>query len=124
MARTFGSLVFLTGLVIAIVFGVITGLMPTVISGSSGLVLVALILLGFISGLSIMKHDHLTHFLVAVIAIALVGGITVQQLAGLFPQAGAVISIVFQNIVAFLAPAALVAGLVDAWSFGYAKDKK
>ena len=107
-----------------VVLGIIAGLMPTVISSSSGLILIALILLGFISGLSIMKHEHLTPFIVAVIAIAIVGGITVQQLVGLFPNFGGVISIVFQNIVAFLAPAALVAGLVEAWSFGYPKLKK
>ena len=123
MAHTIGSYAFLIGILIAVIVGTIMGGMPAVFSGASGIILLALIILGLVVGFYI-KGEHKSDFLIAVIAIAMVGSITVQQVGELIPQIAPMVTIVFQNIVAFSAPAALIVGLRQILSFGYAKTLK
>lgn len=124
MKHTIGSYAFHIGLLIAVVLGIISGLVPSLLTGAGGLILFVLIFLGLVAGLFNIKEEHRQDFLIAVIAITLVGGITLQQSVQLFPNAGAVATMVFQNLVAFLSPAALIVGLMELWSFSNRKAKK
>jgi len=124
MAHTIGSFAFLIGILVAVIVGIIMAGMPAVLSGASGVILLVLIILGLIVGLLNVKEEHKSDFLVAIIAVAMVGSLTVQQSGELIPQIAPIVSIVFQNIVAFSAPAALIVGLRQIWSLGYTKTLK
>jgi|GEM_PF-1957886 len=113
-----GSIVFLFGIILAILLGLIAGLAPSAIIGLEGFIALAMVALGFIAGFVNIKNEHRNEFLIAVIAVALVGIITIQQSSALIPIIAPLINSIFQNIVSFSAPAALVVGLKQIWSLG------
>ena len=76
--------------------------------------------MGFVN----VKEEHAKDFLIMSIAIVVVSSITVQQLSQLIPQLASVISMVFDNLVAFVAAAALVVALKQIWHLGLPKAKK
>ena len=59
--------------------------------------------------------------LISVIAVSMIGPITVQQLATLIPAISVLITALFQNTVALAVPAALIIGLKQIWYIGMNK---
>ena len=119
-----GGYAFMIGLIIAVLLGLIAGLMPTVIGSADAAIVLVLIILGLIVGLVNVKDEHINDFLVAVIAVAIIGVIPIQGISGMQSTLGTVLGSILQNIVVFAAPAALVLGLKQIWSLGYAIYKK
>lgn len=115
VAQKMGSLAFLIGIVLCVVLGLIAWIAPAVVQGAAGLITLVLIALGLIVGLFNINEKHRNELVIAVIALALVGSITVQQVAALIPALATVLSAVFQNLVALSAPMALVAALEQIW---------
>ena len=116
-----GSYAFLIGFILAVVLGLVAGLAPAVLADSAGLIVLIFIILGLVVGFLNIKEEHRGDFLVAVIAVAMIGVIPFEQLKLMAPQVWAVISPIFNYIVAFSAPAALVVGLKQIWSHGMKK---
>ncbi|MFA5126240.1 MAG: hypothetical protein WC462_04540 [archaeon] len=123
-SQTLGSYAFLIGVLLAVILGIVAGVMPSVLSNTTGLILLVLIILGLLVGLLNIKDEHISEFLIAVIAVTMIGSITVQQSVQLTQSAGTIVSMVFQNIVAFSAPSALVVGLKQIWNLAYTKSRK
>ncbi len=98
-----GTWAFVIGLILA----VIAGLIPTL---QTPAVIWALVILGLIVGFLNVTERETTEFLVATIALMLVGS------AGAIPVLGLMILSILGNIVAFVAPAALVVALKAIWA--------
>ncbi len=121
MANGIGGLAFVGGIILALIFGVISFAMPAMFNSISGIAVLILIILGLVVGFVNIKDEHITDFLIAVIAIALIGMLPVQQLAFLTPDFAKFIGVLLQNIVALAVPAALVLGLKQVWVLGTSK---
>ena len=121
VAQKIGNMAFLIGMVICVVLGLIAWGIPAIVQGAAGLVTLVLIILGIVVGLLNINEKHVTEFLIAVIAVTLIGSITIQQVVALIPVIATLVTAIFQNIVALLAPAALIVGLKQTWSFGMNK---
>jgi hypothetical protein len=122
-SHTVGSYSFLIGFLVAVVFGLVAGIDKALLAGLDGIVLLVLMVFGLVVGLLNIKEEHMAEFLVSCIAIAMIGSIAVQNSIVLIPQIGPVISMMFQNIVAFTAPAGLIIGIRYVWVIGYTKSK-
>jgi hypothetical protein len=115
-SHTVGSYSFLIGFLVAVVFGLVAGIDKALLAGLDGIVLLVFCLIN-------IKEENMAEFLVSCIAIAMIGSIAVQNSIVLIPQIGPVISMMFQNIVAFTAPAGLIIGIRYVWVIGYTKSK-
>ncbi|MCX6803157.1 MAG: hypothetical protein NTY48_01150 [Candidatus Diapherotrites archaeon] len=123
MAKTgVGGYAFLIGFILAIILGVVQGLVPSVIGAAALWVLVVLVILGVIVGLLNIKDKHITEFLIAVIAVTMIGMIPINQLGLASEPVGIFLGAILQSIVAFSAPAALVLGLKQIWVLGSNKS--
>ena len=98
MDSRLGRWAFIVGVVIA----VIAGLVP---AWQTPTVTWVLVILGLIVGLLNITAKETVEFLVATIALMLIGS------AGAIPALGTIILSILANIVAFAAPAALVVAL-------------
>ena len=116
-----GNIAFLIGLVLCVVLGLIAWIVPAMVQEAAGLVTLVLIILGIVVGFLNINEKHRNEFLVAVIAVTLIGSITVQQLVALIPVISTVVTASFQNLVALTAPAALIVGLKQIWNLGMSK---
>ena len=115
-----GSMAFMAGFIIALLAGIAQaadvilgmGLVSTDIAGVIALVLV---ILGLVIGYMNIKDKHITDFLIATIAVAIVGLVALQPatavVAGVTSPIVVIINAVVGNIVTLVAPAALVVGL-------------
>ena len=121
VAQKVGNLVFLVGIVICVILGLAAWITPAIVQGTAGLVTLVLIVLGLVVGYFNINEKHRTEFLIAVVAVTLIGSITIQQLAALVPVISTLVSAIFQNLVALLAPAALIVGLKQIWTLGMNK---
>jgi len=118
-SQKIGSWAFIIGFFIALVLGIVLTIVPYLgIVIESGIVNVAaliLVILGLIVGFLNIHDKHVTDFLIAVIAVSAVGGITsitVQGLdVGILSVIGALIANIVGLIVALVAPAGLIVGL-------------
>lgn len=119
-----GGYAFLIGFILAVLLGLVVGLAPTVAASINWAVIVILIVLGLIVGLVNIKDEHINEFLIAVIAVTMIGVIPIQQIMGMYVPLGTLLAAILQNIVAFSAPAALVLGLKQIWVLGYSGHKK
>lgn len=119
-----GGYAFLIGIILAIILGLVTGLAPTAVGSAAGAVVLILVILGLIVGFLNVKDEHINEFLVAVIAVLLIGMIPINTVHVFWAPLGTVLANILQNIVAFAAPAALVVGLKQIWVLGYAGHKK
>ena len=116
-SQKLGSYAFLLGLLIAIIAGLVVALAPYVNMPVDPMVVDAatliIVVLGLIVGFLNIHDKHRTDFLIATIAVAMVGivvtasGFNVGQMSVI----GAIIAGVVGKIVALAAPAALVVGL-------------
>lgn len=117
-SQAIGSYAFLVGVALAIVLGIVGVLMPSVVAGFSGVLTLILVILGLIVGLMNIHDKHISEFLIAAIAITMVGA-TAGGLIALdmyVAPLGSVLAAVVQGIVALAAPAALVVGLKQVWA--------
>ena len=110
--QTIGSWAFILGVIIAIVGGAVGGY---VIEYAPWIVL-ALVILGLVVGFINIGQKEVNDFLIAAIALTLVGiGGSAAQLSTI-PAIGAVVQAIVGNIVVFVAPAALVVALKSVYS--------
>ena len=114
-SQKLGGYAFLVALIIAVVAGIVATYMSDMMAGLAGVVTLVLVILGLVVGFLNVHDKHITDFLIATIAVAMVGG-TAGGLVGidLFLPAlkiGTLCATVVINIVAIAAAAALVVGL-------------
>jgi hypothetical protein len=100
--RRLSTLAFFAGILLAVLAALIPPLQVRAVTQ-------VIALLGILVGLLNITAEETTEFLVAAIALLLVGA------AGAVPDLGDVVLRVLSNIIAFVAPAALVVALIAIW---------
>ena len=98
MDAKIGHWAFIVGVLLAIVAGLIPQLQTVTVTW-------ILVILGLVVGLLNITAKETTEFLVAVIALMIVGS------AGAIPALGGIVLAILANIVALSAPAALIVAL-------------
>jgi hypothetical protein len=113
-SQKIGGYAYLLGIVIAVLAGIVGALAPTAIgAGTAGIILLVLVVLGLIIGYLNINDKRISDFLIATIAIAMIGG-TAGGLAVLdtwVAPLGTLCVLVVRNILAVAAAAALVVGM-------------
>ena len=119
-----GSYAFLVGVLLAIIIGILAAFAPATVQGVAGITTLLLVVLGLIVGLLNIKDKHITDFLVAAIAVALVGGTAGGLLAldQMVKPVGTMLVLIVGNIVAMAAAAALVVGLKQIFALAKQQD--
>jgi len=119
-----GSYAFLVGVLLAIIIGTLAAFAPATVQGVAGITTLLLVVLGLIVGLLNIKDKHITDFLVAAIAVALVGGTAGGLLAldQMVKPVGTMLVLIVGNIVAMAAAAALVVGLKQIFALAKQQD--
>ena len=102
MDSKLGHWAFIVGILIAIIAGLVPAWQTPTITW-------VLVILGLIVGLLNITAKETVEFLVASIALLVIGS------AGAIPALGTIILSVLANIVAFVAPAALVVALLSIY---------
>ncbi len=103
MDAKLGNWAFILGVLIAIVAGLVPAWQtPTLVW--------ILVILGLVVGFLNITAKETTEFLVAGLTLMLIGS------AGAIPALGVIILSILANIVAFVAPAALVVALKSIWA--------
>ncbi len=112
-SQAIGSYAFLVGVALAIVLGIVGAVMPDLIAGMAGVLTLILVILGLIVGFLNIHAKHISDFLIAAIAITMVGATAggLVILDSVVPPLGTVLAAIVQGIVALAAPAALVVAL-------------
>jgi magnesium-transporting ATPase (P-type) len=100
----FGEWIFILGVVIAIISGLAYMAMDT---ASANIITVVLVVLGLIVGFLNIRAKDTTGFLIAAIALVAVGAANLGDI----PIIGEYLRSMVLNVVAFVAPAALVVAL-------------
>jgi len=100
MDAKLGHWAFMVGILIAI----IAGLVP---AWQTATIVWVLVILGLIVGLLNITAKETVEFLVATIALVLIGTAGIQTL----PALGGIVTAILKNIVAFVSPAALIVSL-------------
>lgn len=98
MDAKIGHWAFIVGILLAIIAGLIPQLQTSTVTW-------ILVILGLVVGLLNITAKETTEFLVAVIALLIVGS------AGAIPALGGIVLAILANIVALSAPAALIVAL-------------
>ncbi|MGI6589751.1 MAG: hypothetical protein ACOX1V_03775 [Candidatus Iainarchaeum sp.] len=119
--KKLGGLAFLAGVILCVVLAFVAWIAPSVVQGAAGLITLVLIILGIIVGVFNINEKQRMELLISVIAVSMIGPITVQQLATLIPAISVLITALFQNTVALAVPAALIIGLKQIWYIGMNK---
>jgi len=115
-SQKIGSWAFLIGVIIALIVGIVASVLPEMITlGTMEIITLVLVVLGLIVGFLNIKDKHVTDFLIAAIAVSMIGGVTAITASGLavgeVTILGALIANIMGSIVALVAPAALIVGL-------------
>jgi len=122
-SQKIGSYAFLIGVIIAVIAGLVSVYAESLMAGTVGIITLVLVILGLIVGFLNIKDKHITDFLIAAIAVAMVGG-TAGGLIGInqvVPTLGTLLATIVINIVAIVGAAALVVGLKQI--FALAKEQ-
>ncbi len=120
-SQKWGSYAFLLGVIIAVVVGIVASIVPDMMTvGSMELITLVLVILGLIVGFLNIHDKNVTSFLIATIAVSMVGGVTSVTAGGFVAVSeisiiGFLIANIVGSIVALVAPAALVVGLKQIW---------
>jgi len=119
-----GSYAFLVGILLAIIIGVLAAFVPATVQGVAGITTLLLVVLGLIVGILNIKDKHITDFLVAAIAVAMVGGTAGGLLAldQMIKPVGTMLVLIIGNIVAMAVAAALVVGLKQIFALAKQQD--
>jgi hypothetical protein len=105
-----GQWAFTLGIVVSIVGGIIGTAYATAIT-------YILLLLGVIVGLLNITEKEVSGFLLAVIALLLVGSAGLEKI----PEVGGTIGVILSNVAAFVAPAAIIVALQAVYHMGKKK---
>lgn len=115
-----GSMAFMAGFGVAVLAGIAQAadsIMGTnmISSDIAGVIALVLIILGLVVGYMNIKDKHITDFLIATVAVAIIGLVALSPAtaiaAGLTNPIVITINSIVGNIVTLVAPAALVVGL-------------
>ena len=104
MYERVGEWAFILGVIIAIIAGLAAGFLDPV---SAGYITLVLVILGLIVGFLNISDEELQPFLIAAIALLVVGTARLDTI----PYVGTYLSAMVLNIAAFVTPAALVVAL-------------
>jgi phosphotransferase system glucose/maltose/N-acetylglucosamine-specific IIC component len=120
MNQKIGSMAFMAGFVIAVLVGIAQAAnsvmdLEIINADVAGIIALVLVILGLVVGYMNIKDKHITDFLIATVAVAIIGLVALNPATGVAavltsPIVVAINSIV-GNIVTLVAPAALVVGL-------------
>lgn len=115
-----GSWAFIIGVLIAVIFG----LAGSVFVGLEAYAILALVILGLIVGFLNITDKEIKTFLIASIALLLVGSATLLPLNTLIPglNLGTYLQSIVNNIAVFVAPAALITALKAVYMIGKAPE--
>lgn len=113
-----GSYAFLIGVLLAVVFGIIAVVAADLVDGMAGIVTLLLVFLGLIVGFLNIHDKHISDFLIAAIAIAMIGGTAGGLIAldSVLPGLGVILVNIVLGIQALVVAAALVVGLKKIFS--------
>lgn len=110
-----GSYAFLIGVIIAILAGLVPlveMLMGTIlVEGVAPWIALILVVLGLIIGFLNIHDKHVSDFLIATIAVAMIGLVALNPAIMIVDPVVLVLNTIIGNIVTLVAPAALVVGL-------------
>jgi hypothetical protein len=113
VASQVGFWAFVLGLVIALVFGILSGL--GIAMGAMTAIIVILIILGLVVGFLNITAKEILLFLVATIALIVVGGVFAPLKAFAI---GAMLDAILALVATLMAPAAVVAAIKALWAVG------
>lgn len=94
------------GFIVGIVLAVLAGIVPEI---QTATIVWTLVVLGLLVGVLNITARETTEFLVATMTLLLVGSV------GALPALGMIVTNILSNIVAFVAPAALIVSLKSIW---------
>ncbi|MDD4251205.1 MAG: hypothetical protein PHX27_03370 [Candidatus ainarchaeum sp.] len=125
-SQKIGSYAFLAGVIIAVLAGLVHAIDllmgTTIMQGSIGWVALILVILGLIVGFLNIHEKNVTDFLIATIAVAMIGLVALGPAALVVDPLVGLINTIVGNIVTLVAPAALIVGLKQI--INLAKDQK
>ena len=113
VASQIGFWAFVLGLVIALVFGILAAL--GIAMGAIPAIIVILIVLGLVVGFLNITAKEILLFLVATIALIVVGGVFAPL--NIF-AIGAMLDSILALVATLMAPAAIVAAIKALWAVG------
>ena len=113
VASQIGFWAFVLGLVIALVFGIMSAL--GIATGAIPVIIVILIILGLVVGFLNITAKEILLFLVATIALIVVGGVFAPL--NIF-AIGAMLDSILALVATLMAPAAVVAAIKALWAVG------
>jgi uncharacterized membrane protein len=105
-----GEWAFILGVLLAI----LVGLVPTAFSEVQTYVTIVLVILGILVGLINITTKQAQEFLIASIALLVAGAAGLQVL----PYVGPYVAQIISNIIAFVAPAAVIVALKAVYELG------
>ncbi|MCD6247630.1 MAG: hypothetical protein J7J87_04355 [Candidatus Diapherotrites archaeon] len=111
MDQTIGSWAFIIGVLIAILGGIFA---PMLAEQAAWITLV-LVILGLIVGFLNIGDKEIPGFLMATIALMLVGSADLEIIDKVIAPVGTYLASIVANIVAFVAPAALIVALLEIY---------
>ncbi len=111
MDQVIGSWAFIIGVLIAI-FG---GIFAAAVAEYAGYITLVLVILGLIVGFLNIGDKEVPGFLLAAVALMLVGSADLEVIDTVVPPVGTYLSNIVTNIVVFVAPAALVVALLEVY---------
>ena len=115
-----GGYAFLLGAIIAILAGLISGALGTsAVAGYAPWIILVLVILGLIVGFLNVGDKETTPFLIAAIALIVVGfgSARLESVNTAIPILGSVLQSMVSMVAVFVAPAALIVSLKAVWNF-------
>jgi len=114
-SQKIGSYAFLLGVIIAVIAGLIQAadyiMQTAMMNGVGGWIALILVILGLIIGFLNIKDKHITDFLIATIAVAMIGLVALSPASMAVDPVVYLINSIVGNIVTLVAPAALIVGV-------------
>lgn len=104
-----GAWAFILGVLVAIIAGIVT----VAVAATSAWVILLLVILGLIVGFLNIQDKQITGFLIAAIALMILGGANLTALNNIIAGLGTLVTAILGNIAVFVAPAALVVALKE-----------
>lgn len=111
----YGEYAFLGGLIVAVIIGALSGMVPV---GMMPLLIAVLFVFGVVVGLLNISEKEVNTFLIAAVALLLAAtswNVSLAQALGLLGTAGTMVAVVIQGItgalIAFISPAAFIVAI-------------
>ena len=118
-SQKWGSYAFLIAIALAILLGLVGAVVPSMITPQlNSLLVLLLVIFGVIVGFLNIKDKHITDFLVATLAVGMVGATAggLTKLDTVLPPVGAVLTVIVMNIAIVAAAAAIVVALKQIYA--------